>query len=425
MTTSGENAKLAIRGSEVGLPVRAATLGQDVVEVSRLVASDLFTFDPGFVSTAACTSELTYIDGEAGVLLHRGYRIEDLAAHSNHLELAYLLLSGELPSAVQFETFRADVLAARALPAGMYDLCNALPRDAHPMAVLSTLSAALSTHEDLDIDMADAAVRRKVAIGLIAKIPTLVALSLRHLAGKSLPEPDPGLGYTEGFLAMVFGETPDPVVSEAMERLFVLHADHEQNASTSTVRLAGSTGTNPYAALTAGIGALWGPSHGGANEAVLAMLDEVGEVEQIDAFLARAQDPKDPFKLMGFGHRVYKNYDPRAAILRASCHEVLASLGTDKSPLLELAQSLEARALEDDYFVRRKLFPNVDFYSGIILQAIGIPTLAFTTIFALARTVGWSAQWSEMHREGLKIGRPRQLYLGPGPRAFVAMQDRA
>ena len=421
---NGEKANLRIRGSEIELPVRAATLGQDVVEVSRLVASDLFTFDPGFVSTAACTSALTYIDGDAGVLLHRGYKIEDLAALSNHLELAYLLLTGELPKAAEFEAFRAEVLSSRSLPAGLYDLCGTLPRDAHPMATLSTLSAALAAFEDLEIDMQDEAARREAAIKLIAKMPTLVAISLRHLNGEALTEPDPNLDYTANFLSMVFGKAPDPVVVNAMERIFVLHADHEQNASTSTVRLAGSTGTNPYAAISAGIGALWGPSHGGANEAVLAMLEEVGDIDQIERFLARAQDPSDPFKLMGFGHRVYKNYDPRAAILRASCHDVLASLGTEHSPLLSLAQALEKRALEDDYFISRKLFPNVDFYSGIILQAIGLPSSAFTTIFALARTVGWSAQWNEMHRNALKIGRPRQLYLGPGPRAFVVLKDR-
>ncbi len=422
---NGETANLRIRGREVELALRAATLGQDVVEVSGLIANDIFTFDPGFVSTAACTSALTYIDGDAGVLLHRGYRIEDLAAESNQLEVAYLLLTGELPTASEFEAFRHSVLAERAVPAGLYDLCHALPVDAHPMAILNTLSAALSAFEDLAIDMTDEAARREVAVKLIAKIPTLVAMTLRHQARKSLPEPERNLGYAASFLAMALGETADAVVVDAMERILVLHADHEQNASTSTVRLAGSTGTNPYAAISAGIGALWGPSHGGANEAVLAMLEEVGDAARIDTFLARAQDPDDPFKLMGFGHRIYKNYDPRAAILRASCHEVLESLGTANSPLLQLAQALEKRALEDDYFVRRKLFPNVDFYSGIILRAIGIPSSAFTTIFTLGRTVGWIAQWNEMHRETLKIGRPRQLYLGPGPRAFVAMPDRA
>ena len=422
---NGEAASLRIRGSEIELCVRAATLGQDVLDVGKLVANDVFTFDPGFVSTAACTSALTYIDGDAGILLHRGYRIEDLAAESNQLEVAYLLLTGELPTASEFEAFRHSVLAAQAVPAGLYDVCRALPADAHPMAVLNTLSAALAAFEDLAMDMADETARREVAIKLIAKMPTLVAMALRHQAGKPLTEPEPNLDYTANFLAMVLGNTPDAVVVDAMERILVLHADHEQNASTSTVRLSGSTGTNPYAAVSAGIGALWGPSHGGANEAVLAMLEEVGDAEHIDAFLARAQDPDDPFKLMGFGHRIYKNYDPRAAILRASCHEVLESLGTVNSPLLRLAQALEKRALEDDYFVRRKLFPNVDFYSGIILRAIGIPSSAFTTIFALGRIVGWVAQWNEMHRETLKIGRPRQLYLGPGPRAFVAMPDRA
>jgi len=422
---NGETASLRIRGSEISLGVRAATLGQDVVDVSSLVANDIFTFDPGFVSTAACTSALTYIDGDAGVLLHRGYKIEDLAAQSNQLEVAHLLLTGELPTALEFDAFRRAVLACRDLPAGLYDVCRALPKDTHPMATLNTLCAALSAFEEIDIDMQDEAARREVAIKLIAKMPTLVAMALRHQAGKNLTEPDANLDYTDNFLAMVFGETPVPVVVDAMERILVLHADHEQNASTSTVRLAGSTGTNPYAAISAGIAALWGPSHGGANEAVLEMLEEIGDIQHIETFLARAQDANDAFKLMGFGHRVYKNYDPRAAILRTSCHEVLESLDSAGNPLLRLAQALEARALEDDYFIRRKLFPNVDFYSGIILRAIGIPSSAFTTIFALGRIVGWIAQWNEMHRENLKIGRPRQLYLGPGPRSFVAMPDRA
>lgn len=422
---NGEKANLRIRGSDIGLPVHAATLGQDVVEVSSLVAKDIFTFDPGFVSTAACTSALTYIDGDAGVLLHRGYRIEELASESSHLELAYLLLRGDLPDKHQFDEFRARVLASRELHPGIYDLSQALPQDAHPMAILNCLYAALAAYEDLDLGMEDEAVREAIAVSLIAKAPTLVSLALRKHAGEAPIQPDPNLDYTENFLFMVFGDRPSAVVTDAMERIFILHADHEQNASTSTVRMAGSTGTNPYAAVAAGIGALWGPSHGGANEAVLKMLQEIGSVDNIDTFLARAQDPHDSFKLMGFGHRVYKNHDPRAAILRSSCHQVLQALGSTGSPLLKLAQELERRALQDEYFINRKLFPNVDFYSGIVLQAIGIPTSAFTTIFALSRTVGWIAQWSEMYREPVKIGRPRQLYVGPGPRPFVAMERRA
>ena len=423
--TNGEQANLRIRGSDIGLPVHAATLGQDVVEVSSLVARDIFTFDPGFVSTAACTSALTYIDGDAGILLHRGYKIEELAAHSCHLELAYLLLKGELPDRNQLDDFRSRVLSSRDLHPGVYDLCQALPQGAHPMATLNCLCASLSAYEDLDFDMQDEAVREAVAVSLIAKVPTLVALALRHHAGELPVRPDHSLDYTENFHYMVFGTKPDTVVTEALERIFVLHADHEQNASTATVRMAGSTGTNPYAAISAGIGALWGPSHGGANEAVLKMLEEIGSIDHIDTFLARAQDPLDSFKLMGFGHRVYKNYDPRAAVLRSSCHQVLKALGDSDGPLLQLAQELERRALEDEYFISRRLFPNVDFYSGIILQAIGIHTSAFTTIFALSRTVGWIAQWSEMYREPVKIGRPRQLYMGPGPRPFVAMGSRA
>ncbi len=422
---NGEKANLRIRGSDIGLPVHAATLGHDVVEVSGLVAKDIFTFDPGFVSTAACTSALTYIDGDAGVLLHRGYKIEDLAAHSCHLELAYLLLKGELPNKSQFGAFRARVLSSRDLHPGVYDLCQALPQGAHPMAALNCLCAALSAYEDLDLDMQDQAVREAVAVSLIAKLPALVALALRNHTGEEPIGPNPNLDYTENFLYMVFGREPDAVIADAMERIFILHADHEQNASTATVRMAGSTGTNPYAAISAGIGALWGPSHGGANEAVLKMLREIGSIDQIDTFLVRAQDPQDSFKLMGFGHRVYKNYDPRAAILRSSCHQVLQALGDSDSPLFPLAQELERRALEDEYFINRKLFPNVDFYSGIILQAIGIPSAAFTTIFALSRTVGWLAQWSEMYRAPVKIGRPRQLYVGPGPRPFVSMGSRA
>ena len=422
--TNGEVAKLQVRGSEIDLPVHGAALGQDVVAVSGLVRQDLFTYDPGFVSTAACTSGLTYIDGDAGILLHRGYSIEDLAAQSSHLELAYLLLKSELPSASELDDFRARVLAARAVPKEMLDVCRALPNGAHPMAVLNCLCASLSAFENTDLDLEDENARQEVAVRLIAQIPTIVAMTLRHYNGEPLIEPDPSLDYTENFLFMVFGEKPDAVVVDALERIFVLHADHEQNASTSTVRMAGSTGTNPYAAISAGIGALWGPSHGGANEAVLQMLTEIGSVDNIEAFLRRAQNPKDSFKLMGFGHRVYKNYDPRAVILRSSCHRVLDSLGTKDSPLLTLAQNLEQRALKDDYFIGRRLFPNVDFYSGIILQAMGIPTTAFTTIFALARTAGWIAQWNEMHREPLKISRPRQLYLGPGRREFVPLKDR-
>lgn len=423
--STNQMAKLQVRGGEIGLPLRGAVLGQDAVEVSGLVRQDLFTYDPGFVSTAACASELTYIDGEAGILLHRGYSIEDLAAHSTHLEVAFLLLKGELPTKGQQHDFEEQVLEARAVPAEMGDICRALPRAAHPMSILNCLCASLSAFEHIELDLEDEKVRQRVASNLIGKIPTLVAMSLRQHMGKEILEPDAALGYAENFLYMVFGEPPDGVVADALERILILHADHEQNASTSTVRLAGSTGTNPYAAISAGVGALWGPSHGGANEAVLKMLAEIGSVENIETFLLRAQDREDSFKLMGFGHRVYKNYDPRAAILRSSCHEVLNALGTQDSPLLELAQTLEQHALEDDYFVGRKLFPNVDFYSGIILQAIGIPSSAFTNIFALARTVGWIAQWNEMHREPLKIGRPRQLYVGPGKREFVALADRA
>lgn len=423
--SNSEMAKLQVRGGEIGLPLRGAALGHDAVEVSGLVGQDLFTYDPGFVSTASCASELTYIDGEAGVLLHRGYSIEDLAAHSTHIEVAFLLLKGELPTAPQLCDFRERVFGARAVPPEMGDVCRALPKNSHPMAILSCLCASLSAFENIDIDFEDEQSRQQVASNLIGKIPTLAAMSLRHHMGGELLEPDADLGYAANFLYMVFGERPDDVVADALERIFILHADHEQNASTSTVRLAGSTGTNPYAAISAGVGALWGPSHGGANEAVLEMLAEIASVEHIETFLRRAQDRDDAFKLMGFGHRVYKNYDPRAAILRASCHEVLDALGTKDSPLLELAQALERRALKDDYFIKRKLFPNVDFYSGIILQAVGIPSSAFTNIFALARTVGWIAQWNEMHREPLKIGRPRQLYVGPGRRAFVALADRS
>jgi citrate synthase len=418
-------------GKATELSLLEGTMGPSVIDIRKLYAdTGHFTYDPGYTSTASCTSKITYIDGEEGVLLHRGYPIEALATKSDFLEVAYLIIFGELPTAAQKAKFVHDVTYHTMVHEQILMLFRGFRRDAHPMAVMIAVVGALSAfyHEDLDIQ--DPHNRMIATYRLVAKVPTIAAMAYKYSVGQPFMYPRNDLTYAENFLHMTFGVPceayrPNPVLAKALDRIFILHADHEQNASTSTVRLVGSTGASPYAAIAAGIASLWGPAHGGANEAVVSMLSEIGSVDRIPDFLERAKDRNDPFRLMGFGHRVYKNYDPRAAVLRESAHEVLAELGRADDPLLPIAEELEKVALNDDYFVERKLFPNVDFYSGIILQAMGIPTSMFTAIFALARTVGWVAQWSEMMEDPeQKIGRPRQLYNGPAQRAFVPLEQR-
>ncbi len=422
---SEKKAQLSIDGkdSPIELPVYSGSTGPDVIDVRGLVAEGVFTYDPGFVSTAACESDITYIDGGAGVLLHRGYPIEQLAEKSNFLETCYLLLHAELPSKEAADKFENTIRYHTMVDEAIHQFFRGFPRDAHPMAMLCAVVGGLSAfyHEDLDIDNPEH--RLLAAHRVIAKMPTLAAMCFKHGMGQPFMYPQNRMGFAENFLHMMFGtpcEEPNvsPILAKAMDTLFLLHADHEQNASTSTVRLAGSTGTNPYACIASGIAALWGPAHGGANEAVLDMLNEIGDESRIEEFIARAKDKNDPFRLMGFGHRVYKNYDPRATVIRGICDEVLDELGAENDPLLRMAKKLEKIALEDDYFIERKLFPNVDFYSGIILKAIGIPTEMFTVIFATGRTPGWIAHWHEMLSEPYKIGRPRQLYKGHTKRDY-------
>ena len=412
---TGKKAVLQLAGKEIDLPIYSGTLGPDVIDVSGILKEGHFTYDPGFMSTSACESKITFIDGNEGVLLHRGYPIDQLATKADYLETCYLLLNGELPTAEQKEEFDAKVRNHTMVHDQVSRFYNGFRRDAHPMAIMVGVVGALSAfyHNSLDIENVDH--REITAIRLIAKIPTLAAWSYKYTIGQPFVYPRNDLNYAENFLHMMFA-TPadrdykvDPILAKAMDRIFTLHADHEQNASTSTVRLAGSTGANPYACIAAGISALWGPAHGGANEAVLTMLDEIGSVENVAGFMEKVKTKE--VKLMGFGHRVYKNFDPRAKVMKETCDEVLAALGIN-DPQLELAMELERIALSDEYFIKRNLYPNVDFYSGIILKAIGIPTEMFTVIFALARTVGWISHWLEMHSGPYKIGRPRQLYTG-------------
>ena len=418
-------------GDSLDLPRLQGTIGPDVVDIRRLY-SDLgcFTYDPGFVATASCASRLTYIDGEAGILLHRGYPIQQLAENSTFPEVAFLLLNGELPSARELSDFENALKRYSMIHDQLTRLFSGFRRDAHPMAIMVGVVGALSAfyHDSLDID--DPRHRMVASYRLIAKMPTIAAMAYKYSIGQPFMYPRNALSYAENFLHMMFGVPTEeyevnPVLAKAIDRIFILHADHEQNASTSTVRLAGSSGANPFACIAAGIACLWGPAHGGANEAVLAMLGEIGAVENIPQFIDRAKDRDDSFRLMGFGHRVYKNYDPRAAVLRESAHAVLEELGVGNEPLLELAMELERIALDDEYFVERKLFPNVDFYSGIIFRAIGIPVSMFTVMFALARTVGWIAQWKEMIEDpDQRIGRPRQLYTGPKERDYAPIDHR-
>jgi citrate synthase len=427
---SNTKATLSIEnGPTLELPVYEGSLGPDVVDISALTANGRFTFDPGFVSTASCESQITFIDGGKGVLLHRGYPIEQLAKHSSHLEACYLLIYGELPTAEQKAEFEATISRHTMVHEQLRTFYSGFRRDAHPMAILCGVVGALSAFYHDSLDVADEKHREIAAFRLIAKMPTLAAMSYKFSIGQPFMYPRNDLSYAENFLHMMFGNPCEdykvnPVLAQAMDRIFLLHADHEQNASTSAVRLTGSSGANPFACIAAGIAALWGPSHGGANEAVLEMLQEIGDESRIDEFVARAKDKDDPFRLMGFGHRVYKNFDPRAKVMKETADEVLKELGIDDDPLLKIAKRLEQIALEDNYFVEKKLYPNVDFYSGIILKAIGIPTSMFTVIFAVGRTVGWIAHWHEMHSAPFKIGRPRQLYNGYPARDYVPVEKR-
>jgi citrate synthase len=404
-------------------------MGPDVIDVRPLTEKDHFTYDPGFVSTGSCESKITFIDGEKGVLLHRGYPIEELAAKSDYLETCYLLLNGELPSQAEYDEFVGIITHHTMVHESIARFFRGFHYDSHPMAMMCGITGALSAFYHDSLDISDPKHRMISAHRLISKMPTLAAMCYKHSNGQPFMYPDNKLGYAENFLHMMFGTPCDdpkvnPILARAMDKIFLLHADHEQNASTSTVRLAGSSGANPFACIAAGIATLWGPAHGGANEAVLSMLQEIGDVSNIDKFVAKAKDKDDPFRLMGFGHRVYKNFDPRAKVMKQTCDEVFAELGIDHDPLLQVAKRLEEIALTDDYFVSKKLYPNVDFYSGIILKAIGIPTDMFTVIFATGRVVGWIANWAEMMSGPIKIGRPRQLYTGATLRELTPRETR-
>ena len=426
-----KKAQLSVDGLDqpIDLPMYSGSLGPDVIDVTSLVSKGYFTYDPGFMSTGSCESKITYIDGAKGVLLHGGYPIDQLAKHSDYLETCYLLLNGELPTAEQKKEFVEVITNHTMVHENIARFFRGFRSDAHPMAIMCGVVGALSSfyHDSLDIN--DPEQRMISAHRLIAKMPTLAAMCYKHHIGQPFMYPNNKLSYSENFLHMMFGTPCDdpevnPILARAMDKIFLLHADHEQNASTSTVRLAGSSGANPFACIAAGIATLWGPAHGGANEAVLTMLDEIGDVSNIDAFVAKAKDKNDPFRLMGFGHRVYKNFDPRAKVMKETCDEVLAELGIKNDPVLAIAKRLEEIALEDPYFVERKLYPNVDFYSGIIMKAIGIPTDMFTVIFATGRVSGWIAHWNEMISSPYKIGRPRQLYKGYTPRDFTPLEER-
>ena len=426
---STKTAKITIQDQTAELPILEGTLGEPVVDIAGLAKTGHFTFDPGFVSTAACESKITYIDGDKGVLLYRGYPIEQLAEKSDYLETCHLLFHGELPTATEKQAFSDEIKSYAMVHDQIRSFFNGFRRDAHPMSMMMAVVSALSGFYHEHLDIANPEDRRTAAMRLIAKVPTLAAMCYKYNVGQPFVYPQTKLGYAENFLNMLLctpceESKPNPVLAKALDRIFILHADHEQNASTSTVRLAGSTGANPYACIAAGIAALWGPAHGGANEACLNMLEEIGDEKNIPHFIARAKDKNDSFRLMGFGHRVYKNFDPRAKIMRETAHEVLEELGLHQDRLFKIALSLEKIALEDDYFIERKVYPNVDFYSGITLKALGIPTTLFTVIFALARTVGWISHWNEMLSESYKIGRPRQLYTGHAKRDFVSLKER-
>ena len=418
-------------GKSLELPILGGTVGPRAIDVSKLYAeTGYFTYDPGFTSTASCDSNITYIDGEVGVLMHRGYLIEDLAESSDFMDVCYLLLHGELPDAKEKTRFEKSITYHTMLHEQMNNFFRGFRRDSHPMAVMVGVVGAMSAFYHDSTDINDPHQRMVASHRLIAKMPTIAAMAYKYSVGQPFVYPRNNLSYAENFLHMMFSVPCEeykisPVLARAMDRIFILHADHEQNASTSTVRIAGSSNANPFACIAAGIASLWGPAHGGANEAVLQMLTEIGSKDRIPEFIRRAKDKDDPFRLMGFGHRVYKNYDPRAKVMQKSCHEVLAELGIEDDPLLDIAMALEKIALEDDYFVEKKLFPNVDFYSGIILKAMGIPTSMFTVLFAVARTVGWVAQWREMIEDPKqRISRPRQLYHGYTQRDYVPLDKR-
>ncbi|CAN7349653.1 citrate synthase [Phenylobacterium sp. LjRoot164] len=425
----GDTAKVSFDGKSVELPILKGTDGPAVVDIRKLYAeADVFTYDPGFTSTASCESKITFIDGDKGVLLHRGYPIDQLAEKSSFLEVCYLLLNGDLPNAKEFETFEHNITYHTMLHEQFDRFFMGFRRDAHPMAIMVGAVGALSAfyHDSTNID--DPEQRMISSHRLIAKMPTIAARAFKYFKGQPFVHPRNDLSYSENFLRMCFSVPaedwkPNPVLTRAMDRIFILHADHEQNASTSTVRLAGSSGANPFACIAAGIACLWGPSHGGANEEALNMLKEIGSVENIPEYVQGVKDRR--YRLMGFGHRVYKNYDPRATVMQKTCHEVLAEVGHGDDPLLKVAMELEKVALSDPYFIERKLYPNVDFYSGITLRALGFPPEMFTVLFALARTVGWISQWKEMIEDpSQKIGRPRQIYTGAGPRDYVAVDKR-
>jgi citrate synthase len=418
-------------GTESELPVRSGTTGPDVVDIARLYKEHgAFTYDPGFVATGSCESDITFIDGEKGVLMYRGYPVEQLAAHSNFMEVCWLLLNGDLPTSDELAGFENTIRRHTMLNEGMLNFFKGFRYDAHPMAQLSAVVGSMSAYYHAEMDASNPMHRDIFAHRIIAKLPTIAAAAYKLNTGQPFIYPRNDLNYCDNLLQMLFAVPAEPyeinpVASEALDLLFILHADHEQNCSTSTVRMAGSSGANPYSAIAAGISALWGPAHGGANEAVLNMLDEIGDVSQIGKYVEKAKDKDDPFRLMGFGHRVYKNFDPRATIIREMCHKVLDALDKEDTPLFDLARELEQVALSDDYFKERNLYPNVDFYSGIIYKALGIPTSMFTVMFALGRSVGWAAHWREMISDPKgKIARPRQLYTGAAARDYAPIADR-
>ncbi|MGV8950255.1 MAG: citrate synthase [Cypionkella sp.] len=431
MAEQTRNATLSLDGKTYDLPVLSPTLGPDVIDIRKLYGeADVFTYDPAFTSTAACESSITYIDGDKGELLYRGYPIEQLAEQSTFLETCYLLLYGELPNAAQLKDFEQRVTRHTMVHEQMHNFFRGFRRDAHPMATMVGVVGAMSAfyHDSLDIN--DEWQREVAAIRMIAKLPTIAAMAYKYSVGQPFVYPKNSLSFAGNFLNMCFAVPAEdyevnPILSKAMDRIMMLHADHEQNASTSTVRLAGSSGANPFACIAAGIACLWGPAHGGANQACLEMLREIGTVDRIPEYIAKAKDKNSGFRLMGFGHRVYKNFDPRATVMKESADEVLELLGIHNNPTLQVAKELERIALSDDYFISKKLYPNVDFYSGIILDAMGFPTSMFTPIFAISRTVGWISQWKEMITEkNQKIGRPRQLYIGAGRRDYVDVKHR-
>lgn len=427
---ANQKAQLTIGDQKIDMDILHGSLGPEAIDVTSLLkTTDYLTYDPGFLSTAACESKITFIDGDNGILLYRGYPIDQLAEKSNFVEVCYLLLNGELPTEQEYHDFHKSMNRHTMVHEQIRHFFNGFRRDAHPMAIMVGVVGALSAfyHDKLDITKPEH--RIISAQRLVAKMPTIAAMCYKYSIGQPFMPPQNHMSYAENFLHMMFANpcektVPNPVLVKALDRILILHADHEQNASTSTVRMAGSTGANPFACISAGIGALWGPAHGGANEAALNMLRDIKDVSRIPQYIARAKDPVDPFRLMGFGHRVYKNYDPRAKAMRETCHDVLEAVGAHDAPLFKIALELEKIALHDDYFIERKLYPNVDFYSGITLSAIGIPSNMFTVIFALARTIGWIAHWNEMISSPYRLSRPRQLYTGSTERHFVDIKGR-